>query len=257
MSYVFLSHSHADKPFARRLAADLRANGHSVWIDEAEINIGDSLIEKIRGGLDQVSHVCALLSRVSVASVWVQRELDIASNREIDERRVVVLPLLLEDVELPGFLRGKRYADFRDEASYSASLENLLKALGPVIQIPQPTAEESEALKLQLADAQNQIAAHQAAAARAEVAVLRTKSEKLRASIEERNAKFPRHATINNTYAFEVSGMPVTLDYLLWAMAKARREGVHVLEALLTLDQKWPEAQLMIEAYSDMLERQG
>jgi hypothetical protein len=41
---IFLSHSSADKPFARRLAGDLRARGVRVWLDEAEIGIGDSLI---------------------------------------------------------------------------------------------------------------------------------------------------------------------------------------------------------------------
>ncbi|QRZ15739.1 toll/interleukin-1 receptor domain-containing protein [Paracoccus methylovorus] len=154
MSYVFLSHSHPDKPFARKLAADLRANGHSVWIDEAETNIGDSLIEKIRNGLDQVDYVCALLSQASIQSPWVQRELDIASNREIDERRVVVLPLLLEDVDLPGFLRGKLYGNFRDSDSYDISVTALLRALGPVVVPPQPSSEELRALKEELASAQ-------------------------------------------------------------------------------------------------------
>jgi len=41
MSSVFLSHSHKDKPFARKLAVDLRHAGHIVWIDEAEILVGD------------------------------------------------------------------------------------------------------------------------------------------------------------------------------------------------------------------------
>lgn len=62
LTSVFLSHSHADRPIARRLAADLRRAGHAVWIDEAEINIGDSLIEKIREGLDQVDFVAAIIS---------------------------------------------------------------------------------------------------------------------------------------------------------------------------------------------------
>lgn len=256
MSYVFLSHSHPDKPFARKLAADLRVNGHTVWIDEAEINIGDSLIEKIRDGLDQVDHVCALLSGVSIESAWVQRELDIASNREIDEQRVVVLPLLLEDVPLPGFLRGKLYGDFRNKDQYGASLEALLRALGPIEVPPRPTQEELHALKAQLAAAQETVAAHQAAAARAEAASLRAKSEQLREKIEVQNARFPSHAPINNTYAFEAAGSPITLDYLLWAMSKAKREGGHhVLEALLTIDDKWPEAHLMFEAYADMLDR--
>jgi len=75
LSNVFLSHSHSDKPFARRLAKELEAAGHGVWIDEAEIDIGDSLIEKIRNGIDQVDYVAAILSRASIDSAWVTREL--------------------------------------------------------------------------------------------------------------------------------------------------------------------------------------
>ncbi|WP_203368849.1 toll/interleukin-1 receptor domain-containing protein [Cysteiniphilum marinum] len=118
MSRVFLSHSHDDKPFARKLATSLRASGHGVWIDEAEINIGDSLIEKIRDGIDEVDYVAAILSSNSINSAWVTKELDLASNREIEEGRIVVLPLLIEKVNLPGFLKGKFYGDFtKDEES--------------------------------------------------------------------------------------------------------------------------------------------
>lgn len=73
MSSVFLSHSHQDKPFARRLTADLRHAGHIVWIDEAEILVGDSLIEKIRDGIGSVDYVAAILSRSSIDSEWVKR----------------------------------------------------------------------------------------------------------------------------------------------------------------------------------------
>ena len=102
--------------------------GHAVWIDEAEINIGDSLIEKIRNGLDQVDYVAAILSRASIDSPWVTRELDIASNREIDEGRTVVLPLLVEKVDLPGFLKGKFYGDFRSCLKSFGNLQSLTDA---------------------------------------------------------------------------------------------------------------------------------
>ena len=46
MGSIFLSHNSADKPFVRKLAADLRRNGFYAWVDEAEIKLGDSLIEK-------------------------------------------------------------------------------------------------------------------------------------------------------------------------------------------------------------------
>ncbi|MHA7000281.1 toll/interleukin-1 receptor domain-containing protein [Aeromonas schubertii] len=251
MSTIFLSHSHADKPFARKLATSLRSAGHGVWIDEAEINIGDSLVEKIREGLDQVDYVAAILSQASIGSPWVTRELDIASNREIEEGRVVVLPLLVEKVDLPGFLKGKFYGDFTDEEQYEQMLELLLRKLGKPENAPQISTDELAALKEALAYAQEKAAMHEQQAKQHAHLALRGKSEKLVAAIKSANEKYPTHAAINNLHAFEVLGMPIVLDYLLWTIGKAKRQGAHQLEALLDIDNKWPEATSMFEAYMD------
>lgn len=109
---VFLSHSHADKTFARRLAEDLRSAGARVWIDEAEIQLGDSLIKKISAAIDEVDYLAVVLSPTSVESEWVRREVEIALNEEIAGQTVKVLPLLLLTCEIPAFLRGRLYADF-------------------------------------------------------------------------------------------------------------------------------------------------
>lgn len=129
---VFLSHNHADKPFVRRLAADLGNQGIPYWLDEAEIKIGESLIEKIRAGIDKVDFVAVVLSPNSVASPWVQREVDVAMNQEIMGRRVKVLPLMYRTCELPGFLLGKRHADFTGAGSYPVALEDFVRSLGIV-----------------------------------------------------------------------------------------------------------------------------
>jgi hypothetical protein len=255
MAYVFLSHAHGDKPFARRLAADLRNAGHSVWIDEGEINIGDSLVTKIRDGLDQVDYVCAIISKTSVESAWVEKELEIASNREIDERRVVVLPLLVDDVPLPGFLRGKFYGDFRSAQQYGEKLELLLRSLGPSQQVAVPSAGELHELKERLAAALTVAKQHENEAKRASDAAFRAKSETLKAAIETANRTFPGHAPINRTYAFE-AGTAVTLDYALWAIAKSKHRGSHPLEVLLTIEDKWGDMTNMLEAYQEMLDRQ-
>lgn len=251
MSTIFLSHSHADKPFARKLAASLRAAGHGVWIDEAEINIGDSLIEKIREGLDQVDYVAAILSHASISSPWVTRELDIASNREIEEGRVVVLPLLVEKVDLPGFLKGKFYGDFTDEASYEQMLGLLLRKLGASVHAQKINPDEISALKEALIFSQQKAAAHERQAKQHAYLALKGKSEKLVAAIKEANQRFPAHTAVNNLHAFEVLGMPIVLDYLLWAISKAKRQGAHQLEMLLDIDNKWSEATAMFEAYMD------
>lgn len=129
MSSIFLSHNHADKPFVRRLAEDLEAAGIRVWIDEAEIMIGDSLIEKIRQGIDEMEYVGVILSPNSVNSPWVQREVDIAMNQEIKGKRVKVLPLMIAECELPGFLEGKLYADFCDPERYEEEFSKVLSRL--------------------------------------------------------------------------------------------------------------------------------
>lgn len=255
MASVFLSHSHSDKPLARKLAADLRKAGHAVWIDEAEIKIGDSLIEKIRDGIDQVDFVAAILSKASSQSGWVQRELDIASNREIKEKKVVVLPLLAEDVTLPGFLEGKFYGDFREEAKYDESLALLIKSLGPAQPVQSPDADELAALREELAQARQFSRLHETSARRAGEAAFKSKSRELQAAIEKANIKFPNHAPINRTYAFQIDNIFVTLDYALWAISKSTRKGSHPLEALLTLEDKWPEINNMLEAYGDMIKQ--
>jgi hypothetical protein len=126
---IFLSHCHADKRFARKLARDLTGRGVRVWIDEAEIQLGDSLIEKIQKGIDQMDYLAVVLSPASVSSEWVRREVDIAMHREIRGRRVKVLPLLYKPCNLPPFLEGKLYADCSTAVKYKKSLHLLFNRL--------------------------------------------------------------------------------------------------------------------------------
>lgn len=84
---VFLSHNTKDKSFVKRLARDLDNHGIKYWLDEAEIKVGDSLIEKIRSGIDEVDYVVTILSPNSIASSWVQREIDVAMNQEINGKK--------------------------------------------------------------------------------------------------------------------------------------------------------------------------
>ncbi len=80
---VFICHSHEDKPFARRLAIAIAGSGFKVWLDEAEIRVGESLIGKIETGIAQATHLIAVVSKASVTSRWCQEELRMALNRQI------------------------------------------------------------------------------------------------------------------------------------------------------------------------------
>lgn len=129
---IFLSHSSDDKPFVKRLAKNLDGHGIRVWIDEAELKVGDSLIDKIREGIDDFEYLLAVISPISIESEWVKREIDVAMNQEISGKKVKVLPVKLGDVELPGFLLGKLYADFTSDESYAKGLKKLVESVGVV-----------------------------------------------------------------------------------------------------------------------------
>jgi hypothetical protein len=132
VSSIFLSHNSKDKPFVRKLATRLSEEGVVVWLDEAVLHIGDSLIEKISEGIQDMEFVAAIISQNSIASSWVQKELSLAMSKEIKGRQVVVLPIVIDDCELPESLRDKLYADFRDVNEFETSIVKLLKAIGVI-----------------------------------------------------------------------------------------------------------------------------
>ena len=84
MAKVFLSHSSLDKPFVRLFGEDLEAAGIYVWFDEARLKIGDSLPRELGMAISSTDYVLAFLSRNSIGSPWVQKELAIATALEIN-----------------------------------------------------------------------------------------------------------------------------------------------------------------------------
>jgi hypothetical protein len=130
MPSIFLSHNHQDKLFVRELASYLRNYGIQVWVDEVEMKIGDSLTEKVGSAIKENAFFGVVLSKNSINSTWVERELQIALQREFREKRVVVLPIMLDSVELPPFLSDKLYADFSTPDKFYSELGKLVSTLG-------------------------------------------------------------------------------------------------------------------------------
>lgn len=150
LAKVFISHSWQDKSFVRRLASKLTSAGLDVWVDEAEIKVGDSLITKIREGIDTSDFIIAVISETSVQSKWVQQELDTAMNYQISGRPTKVLPIITDPpsrITLPSFLVGKLYADMSSDENFAQGLKALLTSLG--VDYGQYRTVHSDALKQQ------------------------------------------------------------------------------------------------------------
>ena len=127
---VFVCHNSVDKPTAEKIAVEMIKSGHEAFFDKWDIHPGDSLIEKISEGISESSYLLVLLSKNSVKSNWVKKELEIALARQIADKRIKVIPCLLEDCEIPVFLQPIAYADFRD--SFERGTEELLPAIQQV-----------------------------------------------------------------------------------------------------------------------------
>ena len=128
MSSIFLSHSHKDKLFVRKLSKRLEEHGIQTWLDEIEMQVGDSIITKIGDAIREYRYLGVVISSHSVSSEWVRREVNIALTEEIQARRTKVLPLLCERCELPAFLVDKIYADFTGDfdEGFNRLLDRLL-----------------------------------------------------------------------------------------------------------------------------------
>jgi len=110
---VFICHASEDKPAARSLAAGMKHFGADVWLDEWEVRVGDSIVQKISDALGDMTHIAVLLSSASVSKPWVRKELSSALMQKLSVRDVGVLPVLLDDCTIPAILADIRYADAR------------------------------------------------------------------------------------------------------------------------------------------------
>src|SRR5207244_1479019 len=75
MRDVFVSHASEDKDaVARPLVQKLIAKGITVWFDEYELKLGDSLRRKIDQGLAQSRHGLVIMSKNFFSKPWPQKE---------------------------------------------------------------------------------------------------------------------------------------------------------------------------------------
>jgi hypothetical protein len=135
----FISHSSKDQKFAERLHADLQGKGVRCWYAPEDMKIG----EKIRVGIDESIRVhdklLLILSRSSIESPWVEKEVEAAMEREGRQKRMILFPIRLDDAVIDAqsgwaadVRRSRNIGDFRrwkSHDAYSKAFERLLRDL--------------------------------------------------------------------------------------------------------------------------------
>jgi len=103
----FISYSHADKAFARRLYDALQGRGIRCWLDEKQLQMGDDILDHVDRGIRLWDKVLLCCSKNSLTSGWVEVEIDKALEKEQTlrkQRQEKVLALI--PLDLDGYLFG-------------------------------------------------------------------------------------------------------------------------------------------------------
>lgn len=88
---VFISHASEDKDdIVRPMANALVSEGLTVWYDEFELRIGDSLRRKIDRGLAKSRVGLVVLSHAFIAKGWTNYELDGIITRSVDGKQILL-----------------------------------------------------------------------------------------------------------------------------------------------------------------------
>lgn len=90
MPNIFISHAYEDKEvIARPLAEELKKE-FTIWFDEYEMHVGDSLREKIDDGLRKCDYGVVVLSKAFFSKNWTQNELDGLFALETKNRKLIL-----------------------------------------------------------------------------------------------------------------------------------------------------------------------
>ncbi len=142
----FISYSHEDKSFARRLHDQLQGKGIRCWLDEHQLLPGDDLKDMIDRGIRIWDKVLLCCSEASLTSWWIDQEIEKAIQKEErlwkerGEKTLAIIPLNMDGYLFEGWESGQKSmitrrlaADFvgweLDNAKFEEQLEKVVKAL--------------------------------------------------------------------------------------------------------------------------------
>ena len=128
---VVLSFAGKDRRHAEKLAKLLEAGGYSVFYDKNELAhlLGKNLYDRLSSIYKDEARYCVMfLSKHYAQEKWTNHERKSAQAREFEESREYIIPIRLDDTEIPGILPTDGYLDLRSttiEQVYQVLVEKL------------------------------------------------------------------------------------------------------------------------------------
>lgn len=125
---LFISYSHKDAEFVDKLASSLIAKNIKVWKDKWKTLTGDSFVREIQAGIKGAAFFCIVLSNNSLESKWVAEEIRLSIEEESKTNKITIIPILIDNCQIPASLQDRLYADFRGDFDFG--LNQIVKAVG-------------------------------------------------------------------------------------------------------------------------------
>ncbi|NBQ68786.1 MAG: toll/interleukin-1 receptor domain-containing protein [Nitrosomonadaceae bacterium] len=111
---VFLSHSSKDRSIVERVSEELRNMGLTPWLDDQQIVAGEQIPRKLSAALADSDYFLIFWSANAKSSRWVQLEIDAAFFQWADAQSILIIPVLLDNTDLPELLKPISHLDFRE-----------------------------------------------------------------------------------------------------------------------------------------------
>lgn len=134
---VFISHASEDKDeVVRPLATALRDAGLSVWYDEFELRIGDSLRRKVDRGLGRSRFGVVVLSQAFFGKGWPEYELDGLVTRTVSGEQIL-LPIWHKVSKREVMDSSSSLADRLARSTGTHTVEEIAAEIAEVVRLPQ------------------------------------------------------------------------------------------------------------------------
>jgi len=141
-STCFMSYSSKNQDFAERLYTDLQHKGVRCWFAPEDMKTGDKIRYRIDESIRLFDKLLLVLSEHSIASTWVEHEVEMALAKEQKVKRTVLFPIRLDtaimDMDQDGWPAEVRHTrhitDFthwKQHDEYQKALTRLLRDLQP------------------------------------------------------------------------------------------------------------------------------
>jgi hypothetical protein len=135
----FISYSHRNDDFAKRLHNDLQAKGVRCWFAPHDMKIGDKIRPTIDDSIRLHDKLLLILSEHSVQSDWVEHEVEHALDLEGDRKKTSLFPVRIDNAIMEsktgwaGNVKRQRhigdFTQWKQHDAYQSAFDHLLRDL--------------------------------------------------------------------------------------------------------------------------------